>query len=159
MPRISAPCTRWRSVGLLSFAAALALSGCVTPASPETPPPAAPTVDAEAILHPDGTAEQNRAFFAATLQSFVVGEADVTGRRIVDALVDAGFPKSHMQVSFDRTKTDLVADAIYVSVRIDEDCLVGQVQTGSRETTTEVLGAVGPDTDLCLIGKTRPITW
>ena len=64
-----------------------------------------------------------------------------------------------MQVSFDRTKTDLVADSIFVSVRIGAECLLGQVTTGTREVSAVTEPAIGPNRDICLIGNTRAIDW
>lgn len=64
-----------------------------------------------------------------------------------------------MQVSFDKSRTGLTADSIYVSVRIGEDCMIGQFATEDRELAVDLAGAVGPEKDLCLIGETREIDW
>lgn len=111
------------------------------------------------VFHPKGTAEENLPIFTATLAEYAKGSGAVEGRPIVDAVAGAGFKKKRMQVSLDRTKTNLVADSIFVSVRIGKDCLIGQVLTEKRRVYTEVAPAVGPGGKLCLIGKTRPIDW
>ena len=157
----------WRRTagGALALAilvgAAAGLTGC---APPEGDPvqardenfqkPAEP-----ATHHPDGSAEDNLPYFAQTLEEFAAGDTPVEGAPIVDAVVAAGFDKAAMQVSFDRTQTGLVADSIYVSVRIGGDCLIGQVVTSDRSVTAVTEPAVGPAEDICLIGKTRPIDW
>lgn len=106
---------------------------------------------------PDGSAEQNLPYFADVLQRYAAGEGAIEGRPVVDAVVEAGFDRAAMQVSFDRTETNLVADNIFVSVRIGADCLVGQLVTADREAYAVVAPAVGPDADVCLIGETREI--
>lgn len=110
-------------------------------------------------FYPDGTAEQNLPYFTQTLDDFAAGEDPVEGVPVVDAVAAAGFDKAAMQVSFDRTQTNLVADSIFVSVRIGTDCLLGQVVTSDRSVTAVTEPAVGPSEDICLIGKTRPIDW
>lgn len=75
---------------------------------------------------------------------------------MVNALVRAGFRKKSMQVTQDRTKTNLVADSVIVAIRIDRSCLIGQ-RTMGREyfsTIESVLKTGG-----CLIGATRKIDW
>ncbi len=108
---------------------------------------------------PEGSAEARFLEFTAALEDFASGTEAVRGQPIVDSLVSAGFEKSDMQVSFDASRTNLVADSMFVSVRIDELCLLGQITTESRELVTDLAPAVGPDQDICLIGKTRPIDW
>lgn len=167
LPRFASRRPRSLGAAALVVATSLLLSGCGLlgdlsgTQDPERPsdPAVAPPPAEKPVLHPDGTAEQNRAFFAETLRAYALGDAPVEGRPLVDALAGAGFAKSAMQVSFDRTKTGLVADNIFVSVRFGTDCLIGQVLTGDRKIYTEVAPAVGPGAKLCLIGETRPIDW
>lgn len=148
---------------ILSLAAGVA--GCTgqTPTGPD--PTTAPTTQTQAPeqpapeLIPGGSAEQNLPFFEHVLRGFGEGAEPVEGRPIVDALVAAGFDRDAMQVSFDRTQTNLVADNIFVSVRIGAECLIGQVVTGDRSSVAVVEPAVGPDGSICLIGSTRPIDW
>lgn len=154
--RLTAP------IAILLSAAAFGLAGCTpVPSGPGPSTPEAPVQepDAGAELHPDGSAEQNLPYFDATLRQFAAGEQAVEGRPIVDSLAAAGFEKSSMQVSFDRSKTDLVADSIFVSARFGEGCLIGQVVTGDRSVVTTVQPAVGPEQNVCLIGNTRAIDW
>lgn len=158
--------TRMRRPGFLAvamIASALVLTGCV-PSPPDRgavdenfQEPQAPQAPPELV--PDGNAEDNLPFFQETLRQFSAGTAEVQGEPIVNHLAAAGFDKGKMQVSFDRSKTDLVADSIYVSVRFDDQCLVGQVVHEDRSVVGLVEPALGPNTDICLIGTTRPIDW
>lgn len=148
---------------VLAAAAILPLAGCslieqFVPAPP--PAPVIPDPPAEMpVFHPEGSAEENLPFFTETLRAYARGDEPIEGRPIVDAMIEAGFEKQRMQLSFDRTKTGLVADNIFVSVRIGEECLIGQFLTGNREVTAELAPAVGPDREVCLIGETRAIDW
>lgn len=83
----------------------------------------------------------------------------INGVETVNAVVAAGFDKTLMQVSFDQTQTRLAADNIFVSVRVNEQCLIGQIITSDKTVATSVQPAIGPDKSLCLVGKTRPIDW
>lgn len=110
-------------------------------------------------LVPGGSAEQNLPFFSEVLRQFAVGTEPVEGQPIVDAVAASGFDRAAMQVSFDRSKTNLVADSILVSVLIGADCLIGQVQTADRSFVATVQPALTENQNVCLIGNTRPIDW
>lgn len=118
-----------------------------------------PAGDAEPELVPDGSAHDNLPYFAKILQAFSAGSEPVRGVPVVTALEEAGFTREVMQVSFDESKTQLVADHIYVSVRFGEECLIGQVIESDRSVVTSVQPAVGPEKTICLIGETRIIDW
>ncbi|GAA1321333.1 DUF6993 domain-containing protein [Leucobacter albus] len=128
-----------------------------TPATPERPTPAPPAEPA--VFVPGGTAEENLPFFTQVLTDYAAGEQPVQGQPLVDAVAAGGFDKADMQVSFDQSKTNLVADSIYVAVRSGETCLIGQIATDSREVAAEAVAAVGPERNVCMIGETRPIDW
>ena len=115
--------------------------------------------DAPAQLVPGGGAEANLPFFSEVLRQFAAGPGAVEGQPIVDALIAAGFDRAAMQVSFDRSKTELVADSILVSVLFEGECLIGQVVTADRSFVTTVAPALTESQNLCLIGNTRPIDW
>ncbi|MBK0421494.1 hypothetical protein JD292_05335 [Leucobacter sp. CSA2] len=142
------------SMALLSGCALLEGPTPETPKRTEMPAPEKP-----AALVPGGSAADNLPFFTATLQEFSKGKQPVQAQPVSTALIDAGFDKSLMQVSFDKTKTNLDADNIFVSVRYGQDCLIGQVVTADRSVTTKNMPALGPNQDTCLIGNTNPITW
>ncbi|WP_353055537.1 hypothetical protein [Leucobacter sp. CX87] len=156
-----APARAGGALAAVALAAGL-LSGCtlLEGPAPDAPVRPAPTAPAEPVaLVPGGTAEENLPFFQQTLIAFAGGGAPIEGQPVVDALVAAGFDRAAMQVSFDRTRTDLVADNIFVSVRVGESCLLGQLVTGDRSLVAEAAPALGPEKNICIIGTTRPIDW
>lgn len=152
-----------RSVALIAATLAVtALPACAilegpTPDAPKRELPAAPEVAPELIS--GGTAAENLPYFTEVLRSYTSGEGAIKGEPISRAVIDAGFDKNLMQVSFDTSKTGLEADNIFVSVRLQDSCLIGQVITSDRSFVAEVAPAVGPDNTLCLIGETAPIGW
>lgn len=157
-----------RTTALLAGATLLlgGLTSCVllegpTPTAPErtTSTTQTDTADGPAVYVPDGTADDNLPYFQQTLAQYAASESPVQGQPIVDALAAAGFEKANMQVSFDQSRTNLVADNIFVSVRFGESCVIGQFVTESRELFTVVEDALSAEKNICLIGTTRPIDW
>ncbi len=126
-----------------------------TPETPKRETPASPEQAPEFV--PGGTAEQNLPYFTEVLRTYSKGDAPVQGASIVQAVTEAGFDPAMMQVSFDRSKTGLVADNIFVSVRFGTDCLIGQMVTADRSFVAKNEPALGPNKDICLIGETAPI--
>lgn len=157
--------TRARRTALVASLASvllLGLSSCAllegpTPQTPDRPAPELPATPA--VFVPGGTAEENLPFFTQTLLEYAAGDAPIEGQPIVDAVAAGGFDKADMQVSFDHSKTNLVADSIYVAVRAGEQCLIGQIATAERDVAAEAVAATGPGRDVCLIGSTRQIDW
>lgn len=154
--RISLP------IAAVLAAVTLALGGCAAAPEPVDRPtkeenfqePVAPPE-----FHADGTAADNLPYFYESLRQFGLGEAPVQGVPVVDHLVAEGFDKTKMQVSFDESKTNLVADNIFVSVLFGQDCLIGQIVVADRSFVAEEAPAVGPDKTMCLMGTTRTIDW
>ena len=146
---------------------AMSLVGCSAPAE-EDPAETAPLpvrtdemrpADPPPEFVPDGSAADNLPVFRHVLQEYADGKSPVEGQPIVDAIVAAGFDRTAMQVTFDRSKTNLVADSIMVSVLIGEDCLIGQVVTADRSVTAAIEPALTDAKNICLIGNTRAIDW
>lgn len=161
MTEISTSRRALRASLVLAITAPL-LAGCAllegpTPETPERTQQPVPEVAPEFI--PDGTAEDNLPYFTELIRTYASGEAPITGEPIAQAVVDAGFDKTMIQFSFDESKTGLVADNIFVSVRVGADCLIGQLVTEDRGFVTAVEPAVGPGADICLIGTTRSVDW
>lgn len=153
---------RFAATALALGVAAALLSGCAllegpTPVTPKRETPAEPEVAPELVA--GGTAEENLPFFTEVLRGYAAGEGVVKGEPVSRAFIDAGFDKSLMQVSFDASKTGLPADNIFVSVRFGADCLIGQLVAEDRSFVAKNEPALGPNKDICLIGKTNPITW
>lgn len=147
----------------MSLFVAVMLGGCAAPAqqdpgaATQEQMPEEPTERYEFL--PDSSAEENFLYFNQTLRDFVLSDAPMEGQAVVDALSDAGFDKGSMQVSFDKTKTGLTVDHLYVSVRIGSECLIGQLILPEDTHAVAVQEAIGPNDDLCLIGNTRAIDW
>ena len=134
----------------------LALGGCaVGPNATPNATPSSTTATALAFLR-DGDAQDNKVIFDQLLSGVATIDQQHPGRAMVDALVSAGFRKKSIQVTEDLTKTNIPADSVIVSVRIDRSCLIGQ-RTNDREYFSSIESAL--KTGGCLIGTTRTIDW
>ena len=150
-------------------AAATLLAGCTVepPAQPTassttatstaTPTPT-PTAAAAPALHPDGTAHDNLPLFTSVVDQVWATANRAKGRVYIDSLVRAGFDKSAMQVTKDKSTVGHAAESLQFSVLWNEDeCLIGQVGPATGTPVTLVMPAL--DGSMCLIGDTRPIDW
>jgi hypothetical protein len=106
---------------------------------------------------PNGTAEQNLPIFTHTVEQVWASERKAEGRAYIDALVAVGFAKSAMQVTNDESTVGNPAESIEFSVRVGDQCLVGQVGPAIGKPVATVLPVMGGGT--CLLGNTRPINW
>ena len=144
--------------------AVVAIAGCTqqeapmpmpAPTASSTPSPGATVDPAPTGLVPGGTAEQNLAFFDATVDALLATNGDPDGRTIIDTLVAAGFDKSAMELTADTTAIGLDADNVQFTVKYPDGCLVGQQgNVGFHSVVLPVLA-----TGRCLVGTTRPIDW
>jgi hypothetical protein len=138
----------------------LTLSGCAF--DPSGTPSATPTPTATAsaepapLFQPEGDAQDNKAFFDWVLSGVSVIDQKQPGRAMVNALVRGGFRKKSIEITPDRTKTDLVADSVIVAVKMGRSCLVGQ-RTSDKKYYSSIETAL--KTGGCLIGATRKIDW
>ncbi|MCY1717453.1 hypothetical protein OVA26_10895 [Microbacterium sp. SL62] len=159
-----------RPLAALTLVAVLGFAGCTGespapgPVDSATPSVSAspsststPTTPAAPALVPGGTAAQNLPFFTQVVSGVWSGPDQVAGRAYIDALAAAGFDKAAMQVTPDRTTVDNPAESIEFSVRIGDQCLVGQVGPSIGNPVTAVLP--GLSSGGCLIGQTRAIDW
>lgn len=153
--------------GIIGAILTAALAGCAptiaepVPTSTPTPtlvasPSATPTPTGPALVA-DGTAADNLPLFDQVVQTVAASADKASGRAYIDALVAAGFDKTAMEVTPDRTTVDDPVDSIQFAVAWDGECLVGQVGPSTPRPTAVVLPAL-PAGD-CLVGKTRPIDW
>lgn len=133
------------------------VSPSATGAASATPSPAATPTTTPSEAVPGGSAAESLEEFTGIVQKVWDASRSVEGRDYIDALVDGGFEKDDMEVTFDRTSVDDPADSIQFSVRIGDECLVGQVGPSVGAPVGRVLPVVPGDT--CLIGGTRPIDW
>ena len=119
------------------------------------PTPDAETPDPEPTLVPEGSALQNRDYFDFVNERLLAEQQTPDGRAFIDNLTAAGFDREAMEVTPDRTAVDLAADNIQFSVRMGDECLLGQFgNTGYVSHIADVLR-----TGTCLVGRTRPIDW
>lgn len=163
-----------RPLAALTLVVVLGLAGCTgtSPATPSAAPSApdsaatqtapaeagaAPETAAPVALVPNGTAAQNQPIFTQVVQTVWSGPDQVAGRAYIDALSAAGFDKGSMQVTSDETTIGNAAESIEFSVRVGDECLVGQVGPSIGDPVTAVLP--GLSTGGCLVGQTRPIDW
>lgn len=146
---------------------ALGLAACApepepAPTATTSPAPgtAAPTASPEAdpVLVPDGSAEDNLPLFARIVDEVWQSERRAEGRAYIDALAAAGFDTSAMQVTRDESTVGNPAESILFSVRWADECLIGQVGPETGEPVTSVQETLGADR-VCLLGETRPIDW
>jgi hypothetical protein len=140
---------------------ALLVSGCSQEDvnQPERATPTQVPSEPPASLIEGGTASENEKYFNYILRQGVRNGMQIDGVSVVNTVAEAGFDKALMQVSYDSSKTGLGADSIFVSVRVNDQCLLGQVVASDKTVATSVQPAVGPDKSICLIGETRPIDW
>jgi hypothetical protein len=110
-----------------------------------------------ATFVPGGTAEQNLPIFTQTVEQVWASAQKAEGRAYVDALVAAGFDKGAMQVTNDKSTVGNPAESIQFSVRVGDQCLVGQVGPAIGDPVSTVLPVLAGGT--CLLGNTRPINW
>jgi len=129
--------------------------GSVPTTSPDTTPTPPPSVPAS--LDPQASAAENLPYFDAVSLAVITANAEAGGRDFIDALTAAGFDRSEMQVTADRTTIDLASDSVQFAVLFQGECLIGQYGPASGGYHSAVRPALG--TGGCLVGQTRPIDW
>lgn len=149
------------AVGAALLLSAIALAGCTPTPSPTstgartaTAAPS-PTPTASATIDLTGNAAENLPYFDQVNQALIAKGGTLDGRAFIDNLVAAGYPKSAMEVTPDRTSIDLQADNIEFSVRLGSTCLVGEYGNIGYASTSQRVFSTGR----CLAGTTRPIDW
>ncbi|WEK59737.1 MAG: hypothetical protein P0Y60_10145 [Candidatus Microbacterium colombiense] len=141
----------------------IGLAACTDAPSPEpsTSPSASPTASVTPTapaLVPDGSAEDNLPLFTAVADSVWATGDKGAGRAYVDALVEAGFDRSAMQVTQDASTVGNPAESLQFSVRWGtSECLIGQVGPSTGQVVTAVMPQLAEGR--CLIGTTRAIDW
>lgn len=150
-----------RRLALVALAiVSLSVTACQSSAPVESSPGAtsdssAASPEAPATFDPNGTAESNKAYFDATNRQTLAANAKASSRDLVNGLRDAGFDANAMQVTADKTPTGLDVDYVIVSVKMGNECLLGQrAVEGYTSKISPVLS-----TGECLIGQTQAIDW
>jgi len=141
-----------------------ALSACTAPTASQgsveqeqtdAPTPTATSEPTAAAYDPEGGAAGNKEYFRSVTRALLNDDPTPTGRKLIDNLVDAGFDKSTMELTPDKTSIGLDADAIEFSVQFGDECLIGQQASfGLTVIVADVL-----DSGTCLVGTTRDIDW
>ncbi|WP_423923388.1 DUF6993 domain-containing protein [Frigoribacterium sp. 2-23] len=140
---------------VIVLTAALAVAGCTSSDRPEPTPSVTTPTPTSSTLTPESTTAEAFAFFDTANRALLGATPMPGGQAIVDNLVAAGFDKSKMQVTADKTSIGRDVDSVEFSVLWGSDCLIGQAQnSGYTSQTTPVLG-----NGACLIGTTRTIDW
>ena len=158
---------RFAGVGAAGMSAAvvlMAMSGCGAISSkpaPTTSPAAssAPTAapSPAPAFDPAGDAKANLAFFDHVSAGVLATNPEAGGADFINALSAGGFNKAQMQVTPDRTAVDLAADSVQFSVRINDECLIGQNGPATQGYHSMVAPILA--TGMCLVGTTRQIDW
>lgn len=141
------------------------LAACTPSAITSSPSPTVPVeteapdaVPEEPALHPDGTADENLPLFTKVTTDVWSDSGSTSGRAYVDALAEAGFDKTAMQVTADLTTVGNPVESLQFSVRWgDKECLMGQVGPSTGDPVTTVIEQLAEGR--CLVGDTRPIDW
>lgn len=138
----------------------IGLTGCAPATGPSAnapvPTPSSTAADERpAVFVPGGTAAENHAWFDAVNAELLAVDPMPGGRAIIDTLASAGFDTSTMEVSRDETPMGHRADAVQFSVRVDDECLLGQASPAGYSSVRASVLATGT----CLVGQTRPIDW
>ncbi len=141
-----------------------ALAGCVQVAPkphPSTTKSATasatptPTTTPDPTFDPSGSAQANKAYFDFVNNRLFASNGSAPGKDIIDNLVAAGFTKTDMQVTPDKTSIGVGADSVLFSVKIGRNCLLGQHSGGGYSSSVEPALNSGA----CLVGLTRTINW
>ena len=117
----------------------------------QTAPPVVEQPDPEYL--PYGSAAENLEYFDFVNAAFFKEKPKSSTTDIIKHLVSSGFNKTAMQITKDTTPIGRAPEAIEFSVKILDDCLVGQLRAG--EYSSMVAPALSDGS--CLIGETKPL--
>lgn len=147
------------AVAAVALVAVALLAGC-TPAPAASPARTAsvaptPTPTASAAIDLTGNASENKPYFDQVNKALIAKVGSPKGRDFIDGLVAAGYPKTAMEVTPDKTSVNLDADNIEFSVRLGSTCLVGEYGNVGYASSAQRVFSTGR----CLAGTTRAIDW
>lgn len=121
-------------------------------AEPSTEPTSEPKSDP--TLNPEGTAFANLEYFNFVNMRLLSVNKNPSSAAIVQNLLNAGFDKSTLAVTPDKTiPLRRPADSVQFAVRIGDNCLVGQFHSGVYSSMTAPI----VNGENCLIGDTVTI--
>jgi hypothetical protein len=145
----------------IAACAVLALAACeddspvVSGPAPTVAPSGTSTPNPIATFDPNGNAEDNLAYFQKVGHDKIGTHPDIMGKTIIDDLVAAGFNKSEMEITPDKTSIGLTAWNIEFAIRMKGTCLIGQSGNVGFNATIQPMLSTGK----CLIDSTRKIDW
>ena len=105
--------------------------------------------ETDPLVVPNGSAGENLDAFRFHLQQSGAGKPAPDVAEITAALIEAGFDPSTITHTMENTRTGLPAESIFVSIEIQEECLLGQF--GESWLEVVVAPKVG---NVCIIGDT-----
>lgn len=146
------------ALGLAGCSASIERTPTPTPTPTiTTPPTIAPGAEvlpaAAPVLHPNGTAQQNKLFWDATIEFYWQRFGLGSTQTMIDHLVGSGFDLSTIEITYDYTAIGLGVDSIEVSARFGDECLLAVVRP--ERYATVLLPVLG--TGLCLVGDQVPL--
>lgn len=122
----------------------------VTPEDSTTGTDVAGEVEVIPAFIPGGSAQDNLPYISYVLQEAGAGTGIFGSLDAVEVLEEAGFSRSDMEVTSDRTKLELAAESVTIAVIIDGECALGQ--WGASWFSSSVTPLLGSGT--CLLGDT-----
>lgn len=131
----------------------LALAGCSEATPSASPAPSATAATSETATPteaPTGAAALQQQFADVLAANDVAGQPD--GDALVAALVAAGFDEAAIERSDDVDVQGVPVALMAVAVRVDQECLLGQV--GQGVPTTTIVPVLGTGT--CLVAPFTP---
>lgn len=135
----------------------LLLSACSAAETPSPTPSGAPVITPDEIpaeapqFVPDGTAEQNRAFFDYVVSRHIVDGGGLGRADFIGVLTGAGWVAELIEATADATPLGNAADAVTFAVQAGEECLVGQ---WNGEYSSVIAPRLASGT--CLVGTAHP---
>lgn len=93
------------------------------PATTESAEPADETAEVSAVEVAERHVQEQ-------LEKLAASSPRPNESQMLEAMIDAGFAESEIEVSADMTPTGLAVDAIEAAAPVDEQCIIGQVREG-----------------------------
>ncbi|WP_146083204.1 MULTISPECIES: DUF6993 domain-containing protein [unclassified Rathayibacter] len=154
---------------IATIAATIAiLSGCtprdVTSDSASASAPALSSAAPEATAtayDPSQSTDQNLAVFNSVNERTVASVGDPNGTDLAQALINSGFDQTQMETTVETTTAGETADAIFIAVKSNGSCFVGQYRhkASGEDGDNKYVGALFQpiSTGKCLIGNSLPV--
>ena len=150
-----------RAIGVaLALALSVGVASCSSPEETEEPAPVevaepiedTPVVEAlPPVFDPDGGARENQAFIDYVVTNALEeSPGNRVGPVVIEALQEAGFDTSVLEVTRDTSLIELPVDSVSVAVRFDNQCVIAQWGSDWYVSQVEPVLVTGA----CLVGET-----